>query len=69
VFTELLGEVKTAFEAELRCRKMGGHVAFFDNEQEWQDYLAAVGDFQETWIGKFIIDKISTAKAKFFFRS
>jgi len=51
-FTPLLGVAQNAYEAELRCRKLGGHLAFFRNALDWQDYLATVGAFAaENWIG------------------
>ena len=40
-FTGNLGSVKTAFEAELRCRKLGGHLAFFRNAEDHERYVSA----------------------------
>ncbi|CBY15138.1 unnamed protein product [Oikopleura dioica] len=51
-FTALLGVAQNAYSAELRCRKLGGHLAFFRNKQDYRVYLETVGDFdRENWIG------------------
>ena len=51
-FTALLGEAQNAYEAELRCRSLGGHLPFFNSDQEYQEYMTAVGDIAtENWLG------------------
>ena len=42
---------QNAYSAELRCRKLGGHLAFFRDNEDWQEYKETVGDLSKNWIG------------------
>jgi len=50
-----IAEARNAFEAELRCRKQGGHLAFFRTKNDFDEYLATVtvtvSSSADIWIG------------------
>ncbi|CAG5113552.1 Oidioi.mRNA.OKI2018_I69.chr2.g7646.t1.cds [Oikopleura dioica] len=62
-FTPVQGIAKTAFEGEIRCRKLGGHLAFFRNAAEFEDFNEATGHGGSNhWIGVQQIGSSSTFK-------
>ena len=47
-FTPIATDATNAYEAELRCRKQGGHLAFFRTRSEYEQYRATV-DIATSW--------------------
>ena len=38
-------------EAKLQCEELGGHIAFFKNEAEY-NYFMSLGNNRREWLGK-----------------
>lgn len=49
-FRRMEGEA-TNPEAKLQCEELGGHIAFFKNEAEY-NYFMSLGNNRREWLGK-----------------